>query len=245
MAMTFRLAWCAFCIAWAWGAMPAPAPADQENGRTLPSSRAAASILENGGFEIWRDLPPDVARQDSVKSIQLVPPGLAPAGWLPCREAYKKLRPTATIARDEKVSHGARCSVRIENRDMRDIAYVQYSTERLAGKPGDPHNIRPNRRYALRWWVKGENVDVAGTGPILMMHVLSMHDGKPQRDDTYEQSPLPKGTFDWQAREHRFVTGPDARWIVLTLQLRWTTGTIWYDDVELVDLGEFVQVETY
>ena len=30
-----------------------------------------------------------------------------------------------------------------------------------------------------------------------------------------------------------------------TLQFRWTTGTAWYDDVELVDLGPVVHVETY
>jgi hypothetical protein len=28
-------------------------------------------------------------------------------------------------------------------------------------------------------------------------------------------------------------------------QLRWTTGTVWYDDAELLDLGPVVHVETY
>ena len=245
MPRNVQLTCCATWIACVGGFASAVAGAAEKPERAGPSSLAVAGIVENGGFEVWRALSPDIARQDGVKSVQLDPPGLAPAGWIPGREAYKDQRPTATMVRDETVRHGGRCSVRIENRDMRDIAYVLYSTEPFAGKPGDPRNIRPNRRYVLRWWVKGQDVDAAGTGPILMMHVLSMLDGKPRRDDTYEQSPLPKGTFDWQAREHRFVTGPAARWIVLTLQLRWTTGTVWYDDVELVDLGEYVQVETF
>jgi hypothetical protein len=213
----------------------------------VAASPAAAGqgIIENGGFEVWRALSPAWAAQEGVKSLRLVPPGFAPAAWLPLREAYKNQQPTATVAMDEKVKHSGRRSLRIENRDMRDISYVQYSTEPSAAQPGDPRNIRPGRRYAVRWWVKGERVNPAGTGPILMMHVLSVKNGEAHRDDSYEQSPLPTGSFDWQPREFRFTTGPSARWIVLTFQLRWTTGTIWYDDVELVDLGEYVEVETY
>jgi hypothetical protein len=56
---------------------------------------------------------------------------------------------------------------------------------------------------------------------------------------------LPKGTFDWQRRQLVFITDAYARSISFTLQLRWTTGTVWYDDVELVDLGPVVNVDTY
>jgi hypothetical protein len=231
----------AVCLALAC-ALATPVGAGQDD---ASPAAPGASILDNGGFERWCELAAAVAAQEGVKSLQLVPPRFAPQGWTPWREAYKDQRPTATIAMDESVKHSGRHSVRIENRDMRDISYLLYSTEQFASRPGDPRNIRPNRRYAVRWWVKGEKVDPAGTGPILMMHVLSMHAGQPRRDDSYELTPLPKGTFDWQSREFRFVTGLEARWVVMTFQLRWTTGTIWYDDVELVDLGPYVQVETY
>ena len=60
-----------------------------------------------------------------------------------------------------------------------------------------------------------------------------------------EQSPHPVGTFDWQPRQLVFITDPYARWAGFTFQLRWATGTVWYDDVELVDLGPVVHVETY
>jgi len=122
---------------------------------------------------------------------------------------------------------------------------VRYSTERFAARPDDPHNIHPNRRYALRWWVRGRDIDPAGTGPILMMDIYSAKGGKTYRTFVSEETPLPKGTFDWQRRELVFITDAYARSISFTLQLRWTTGTAWYDDVELVDLGPVVNVDTY
>ena len=122
---------------------------------------------------------------------------------------------------------------------------MRYSTERLAARADDPHNIRPNRRYALRWWVRGQDIDLAGTGPILMMDVHSANKGKTYRNFAGEETPLPKGTFDWQRRQILFITDAYARSISFTLQLRWTTGTVWYDDVALVDLGPVVNVDTY
>ena len=209
------------------------------------SASAAEILIENGGFEVWRPLDPQVARQETVSSIRLLPANMAPEGWFPLREPHKHQGPTATIAMDETVKHGGARSVRIENRDPRDITLVQYTTERFLLRPDDPHNIRPGRRYAVRWWLKAENVESAGAGPILMMSVVSTHDGKTYRTHASEQSPRPVGTFDWQPRQLVFITDPYARWAGFTFQLRWATGTVWYDDVELVDLGPVVHVETY
>ena len=203
------------------------------------------NLLENGGFETWHPLDPNLIRQVKAAGLRLEPAGLAPAGYLPWREAYNDQQPTAALALDEKIRHGGKRSVRIENRDMRDITLVRYSTERFAARPDDPHNIRPNRRYALRWWVSGRDIDPAGTGPILMMDVYSATKGKTYRTFVSEETTLPKGTFDWQRRQLVFITDAYARSISFTLQLRWTTGTVWYDDVELVDLGPVVNVDTY
>ncbi len=206
-----------------------------------------ANLIVNGGFEEWGQLDPDVAASEPVRNVTIVPPSQAPTGWVPWREnARDHPEHTGTVALDEQVKHSGDRSVRIENGDMRDITLVQYSTERFAADPDDPHNIRPSRRYLVRWWVRGQEVNPAGTGPILMMYCRSERDGKPYRTDSYEQGvALPNGTFDWQQRQFTFITDEHARWANFTLQLRWTTGTIWYDDVELVDLGPVVQVETY
>lgn len=209
------------------------------------SAAFAQDLIENGGFENWAPLDANRARGDR-QNLVLIPPNLGPAGWIPIHERTKAPGQTATIAMDEQVKHGGARSVRIENRDMRDVTLVMYSTEPFAKRPDDPRNIRPNRRYRMRWWVKGENVREDGTGPILMMFVTSEKDGKPGRANASEPGgSLPEGTFDWQQRQFVFITDENAKWAAFTLQLRWTTGTIWYDDVELIDAGPVVQVKTY
>jgi hypothetical protein len=234
------------CLSCAWfGACLLAATfgrADEHGTSPTPSQR---NLLENGGFETWRKLDTNTLQQAEIAGLRLEPAGSTPAGWLPCRETFKDQKPTATLALDEKVKHSGERSVRIENRDMRDITYARYSTEPFAAGSQDPRNIRPNRRYAIRWWVRGQKIDPAGTGPILMMHIASTKEGKTYGTPTSEEANLPKGTFDWQPREFTFITDPYARWFTFTLQLRWTTGTVWYDDVELVDLGAVVNVETY
>jgi hypothetical protein len=212
------------------------------------------NLIVNGGFEEWSDLEPSAAALELVRNVTLVPPNRAPTGWIPMREIDRDHpEHTGTITMDEQVKHSGARSVRLENRDMRDITLVQYSTERFTVQPDDAHNIRPSRRYLLRWWVRGDGVEASGTGPILMMFVMSQRDGstglaaggKWSRTDTYEHGSLPTGTFDWQQRQFAFITDESACWANFTLQLRWTTGTIWYDGVELVDTGPVVHVETY
>ena len=204
-----------------------------------------ANLFANGGFEEWLDLDDAQARREGVQRVELVPPHRCPAYWFPAREAAADQGPTATVALDEQVRHGGARSVRITNRAMRDITLVGYNTERFSRQPDDPHHIRPNRRYQIRWWVKGQDVDPNGTGPLLMMFVTSGPDGHLERAYDYERTAPPTGTFDWQQRRFSFTTGPAARWLNVTLQLRWTTGTIWLDDAELLDRGPVVPVDTY
>ena len=202
--------------------------------------------LVNRGFEQWAELDPSVAKQDGTKNVDLEPPGWGPVGWVPRRELTKDQQRTGAVARDAEVKHSGDYAVRIHNGDMRDISLVAYSTEGFTKQLDDQHNIQPNRRYLLRWWVKGEPVDAKGTGPLLMMYVMSHHDVGWYRANTYEQGvEPPKGSFDWQERRFVFITDEHAKWFNVTLQLRWTTGTIWYDDVSLTELGPVVPVETY
>jgi len=205
-----------------------------------------ANMLINGGFEDWAPLSAGDARREDVRNVDLTPPGQGPVGWLPYRELTRDQTRTGRISLDETIKHSGARSVRLENGDPRDICCLYYSTEPFAAHPDDPHNIRPNHRYRIRWWVKGDKVQSSGAGPILMLFYYSRRDGKDARTDTYEMGvPLPQGTFDWQRREFIFITDDAARWMGFTLQLRWATGTVWYDDAEMVDLGAVVRVETY
>jgi len=228
------------CVVCLCLSLPGIVHADDASG-----AAARPNLLANGGFEEWGTLDANTAQREDVRNVDLVPPGTAPVGWIPSRELTRDQTRTATITMDEETKHSGARSVRIDNRDMKDIALVQYSTERYAADPDDPHNLRPNRRYKVRWWVKGENVEPSGTGPIMMMFYQSQKDGEWSRTNAYERDPRPNGTFDWEQRQFTFVTDEHAKWGAFTFQLRWTTGTLWYDDVELVDLGPVVHVETY
>ncbi len=234
-------------IAWAFvaGACIVAGRVSGASERGASISQAQYNLVRNGSFEEWTALAPNVARRDSVKNLVLIPPNLAPTGWMPAREVRSGQGPTATIARDPKVKHSGAYSVRIENRAMRDITYVSYSKEGFAKRANDPRSIRPNRRYLLRWWVKGKDIEPAGTGPLMMMFYMSQKQGQWSRTNAHERMPVSKETFDWRQRQFVFVTGPHARWATFTFQLRWTTGTVWYDDVELLDRGPVVPVETY
>jgi hypothetical protein len=146
--------------------------------RSASAPQHQYNLILNGGFERWAALAPSVASRETVKNLRLVPPDLAPTGWSPAREVVRGQGPTAVVARDDKVKHSGSYSVRIENRAMRDITYVSYSTEGSAKRPGDPRNIRPNRRYLLRWWVRGQKVEPSGAGPLMMMYYMSRKQGQ-------------------------------------------------------------------
>lgn len=204
-----------------------------------------ANLVRNGGFEDWSKLPPEIQNRADTKNVRLLPEAIAPADWVPLREISPNREATGTIALDEDQVHSGRRSVRLENRDPRDITCLNYSTETRSGKSPPATVIQPNRRYAVRWWVRGENVAQQGSGPILMMYTVSKKDSKTYRTNASETALSPRGTFDWQRRQLIFITDPYAHSAVLSFQLRWTTGTVWYDDVELLDLGPVFPVETY
>ncbi len=208
----------------------------------LPPRNLGPLVL-NGGFERWSPLSPERQREALVKNVVLTVDHLAPQGWSPGRELDKRQSLTGKILPDASVKHGGHYSARLENGDSRDITVLQYSTEQTDAR-GQP-TILPNRRYVVRWWVKGERVENADAGPILMMNVVSTKAGQTYHTFAGETSPLPRGTFDWQQRQLTFITGAHARSATFSFQLRWATGIVWYDDVEIEDLGPVVPVDTF
>ncbi len=222
--------------------MPAAPKPDGVDKTPAPPEKPGPHIL-NGGFEHWSPLAPERLRDAMVKNVVLTADHLAPEGWLPGRELGRQETLTGKIVPDSTTKHTGQYSARLENADPRDITVLEYSTERA--DTGGPPMILPNRRYAIRWWVKGERVENADAGPILLMNVISTKAGQTYRTFTGEGSPVPRGTFDWQERRLTFITDAYARSASFSFQLRWATGTIWYDDVEIEDLGPVVPVDTY
>ena len=199
-----------------------------------------AGLVFQDGFEHWSPLSPDRQRDAMVKNVVLTADHLAPENWNPGRELGSRKELTGKVFPDGSVTHSGQYSARLENGDPRDITVLQYSTDR-----GTTTTIRPNRRYMVHWWVKGERVENGDAGPILMMNVISAQENHSYRTFSSEHRPLPEGTFDWQQRQLMFITDAYARSVIFSFQLRWATGIIWYDDVELEDLGPVVPVDVY
>jgi hypothetical protein len=208
----------------------------------IPPVKPGPPVFKDG-FEHWSPLSPEQQRDAMVQNVVLTADHLAPEGWNPGRELGRQKELTGKLLPDTAVKHAGQYSARLENADPRDITVLQYATDRAEAR-GTPA-ILPNRRYVVRWWVKGEGVENADAGPILMMNVISNKQDQTYRTFSSESWPLPEGTFDWQQRHLTFITDTYARSAMFSFQLRWATGIIWYDDVELEDLGPVVPVETY
>jgi hypothetical protein len=222
---------------------PDPARSTPAPGATPVLPVQPGPHVVNGGFEQWLPLSPERQREAMVKNVVLAADHLAPAGWSPGRELGGQQNLTGKITPDAAVKHAGQYSARLENADPRDITVLQYSTDGPEARGESP--ILPNRRYAIRWWVKGERVENGDAGPILMLNLVSTKQGQTYRTFSSESRPLPQGTFDWQQRRLTFLTDAYARSATFSFQLRWATGTVWYDDVELEDLGPVVPVDTY
>jgi len=178
----------------------------------------------NGGFEAWLS---GSGRTGAVR----------PTGWVPVRETLEGARPGGHIERDTRIRHSGRCSLRIRNENNGSLTYVRTQ---------EPVPIEPNRRYVLRWWVRGESVGPGGVGPIMMGYFLARRDGRRDRINLVQPGEdRPRGTFDWQQKQFAFVTCPGATTATFTFQLRYTTGTVWTDDIELIPCEIVTPVDTY
>lgn len=221
----------------------------------LAAAAAPPNLLDNGGFELWvpvTALHEAIQRSAPVQAVAVVGDEL-PVNWVPGDTPYEDDVPrTGQVARDPEIRHGGEAAVRLHNDSVLDITY-------LARRPGDFQDVehfrlRSRRRYRLTWWVRGENVRPGGDGPgPIMMGYYLAPTGDGARRVNFSQS-LPKallgdGTFEWTRQTFYFTTveAPEDTEVeaAFSLQLRRAAGTIWYDDVQLVDLGPVVVVETF
>ena len=217
-------------------AQPAPPP-------------ATVSVLPNGDLSDWADLSavqPGALRENHIADLKFDTGGQWPRFWDFAWEGQERGAVcSGEVARDETVTHGGKDSVRLTNHSNADITLLAYRPEVWIGQPGRLP-IKPNMRYVLRWWVKGKDIpENAGTALMLGSFGAQPPGGPERRVNVGEPVSPPHGTFDWQQREVRFVTTPDAKWFSFTLQLRDCTGTCWYADAELIEDIPVTPVPTY
>lgn len=123
----------------------------------------------------------------------------------------------ATFAVDDQVAHSGQHSLRIHSQNGADVSWSQEVI------------VEPHTRYALRVWIKTEQLDARRSmGAFANLHQLQM-EGK---------TPALQSTNDWQRMESVFDSGPHKRLLVNMTFGGWglAKGTAWWDDVELIDL---------
>ena len=214
-----------------------------------PLAARAQDLLPNGGLEDWADataVQESTRRENGVPDLKLDTAAQWPRWWAFGWQAQERgAQCTGEIARDETVRHGGKYSVRMTNRSASDITLLYYRPEVWIGHP-DRLPIKPNMRYLLRWWVKGQDVETGAGTALMLGFFLSQPPGGPEyRTNFGETGNLPRGTFDWQPRQVTFVTGPEAKWLGFSLQLRGCKGTAWYDDAELIEDLPVTPVDVY
>jgi len=196
----------------------------------------AANPVENGGFEKWT---PASKQVQGTNWCPRLPDGL-PDGW-PIPNVIGRSDQSAAIGLDAKVHHGGDRSLRMENGNP-------FSTVELTQSV----SVEPNTRYQIRMWVKGEAVSRSGGA---VVHIVGSSDNsKTNRNlwggsitgmDWYKSPSPNNGTFDWA--EHVFTLDalPTTRAFKISLELRNASGTLWYDDVQVIRIEKIVPVESY
>ncbi len=193
-----------------------------------PDAVSPANVAVNGGFEEWGEAPGKP--QDGAASPQ-TPDGM-PSAWLPCST-------TGVIARDATVKHGGAHAVRIENTDVKAAVGVVQCVD-----------VEPDTRYRINVWLKGENVSATGGAMILV--IGSSDANKADRNiwtgacsDVYKQPSPCNGTFEWKMFAFTVDMPAKAKALRMLLELRGASGTLWFDDVEVLRREKIQHVESY
>jgi len=122
---------------------------------------------------------------------------------------------------DDQVAHSGRRSVRMECDDVGVETHILQ-----LHRP-----VLPDREYVFSCWVKTENVVIQKrhnkTGPYAIVYP------KPQENYRCTGLSAPAGTDDWKRFDARLKTLSTDRTIDIYCKFRYSSGTVWFDDVSL------------
>ena len=166
------------------------------------------SLLFNGNFSVKNTISPrHWGKWDGSKWLE---------GWIGQPDL-------STNMLDDKVFVSAPYSMKLISRDPKKGADVRYWTLKA---------VKPNTRYRVSCMVKTENIN--GKGGVGINFVDTANRWFPKHN-------LLRGTSDWSFQSFDFVTakGTNQGKIPCTLGVKIinATGTAWFDDVKLIELG--------
>lgn len=178
------------------------------------------------GFLAWPGVLPAACPDDPAPATAnlLKNPGFSdakdgkPASW---RNRIWSGEPQFSL--DQAVGRSSAPSVRIQSRTGADASWsIQVQ-------------LQPHTQYRFSAWVRTENLEKgSGQGALLNIHELQLE----------SRSPAIEGTTDWQQLVTEFDSGERTSVLLNLLFGGWgaSTGTVWFDDVELVELARSVPV---
>ncbi len=127
------------------------------------------------------------------------------------------------VAVDAEVAHGGEHSVRFDGDGV-----ARGARQTLTGLEGRP--------FTVSAWVRAEGMQLSGDShAFLYVHVL--YRDEPYSAATHGYHRIEPGTFDWHRVRVRVDPNPahQIEKIYVTCTARLAGGTLWYDDVELVE----------
>jgi hypothetical protein len=141
-------------------------------------------------------------------------PDVAPPPWVTAEYS-----PSGTLRWDDTVAHSGTKSVRIEASEANDLSFRQNV------------EVRPNTFYVASTWVRTQDVAHAVESADVGANICLF--------GTWDHSIPLLGTNDWTKIEIFFSSG-DRTAVEICLRLGYwsgtTTGTAWFDDVQLTEL---------
>jgi len=170
--------------------------------------RGAENLIPNGSFETDAD-------GDG-----------APDGW--------RLVPTdgVTCSLDHLVKHSGRSSLKLSS-DSRE--------GKAEAAVWPPVAVKPATQYCLNYFIKGKGLECCRNGIIdVAVYGLDKSTGgvpKWTRRDTWRR-PDREETLEWRRRTLRFTTGQHSEAILILLQFFGCAGTVWFDDISLVEMPD-------
>jgi len=191
-------------------------------------SVSADNIVVNGDMEVWEPVKTPTHNRPVAKLPENMTPDRFDAS-VDVPEDNTSLPVGVSIAPDRSNKHGGDRSAKIENSEPEQSGVLS-----LREIP-----VEPNTEYLVRVWIKGE--DIAGDVKAKRGVAVWIKYG-PKED--FWKSPLtgskmfvpetPVGTFPWTKFEFTFRTPDGIGLLRVSLQLRKATGTVWFDDLEII-----------
>ena len=193
---------------------------------------SANNIVINGDMEAWEPVKPVTHNRPVAKFPENVCLERFDSG-VEVPDNDTSLPMGVSIAPDRLQKHGGDCSAKIENTEQEQTGAI--------GLRQIP--VEPNTKYLVRVWIKGEDIAV-DRNPMNGVVVILKYG--PEQD--FWSSPLTAAkhfipeirneTFPWTKFEFTWDAPEGIALLRVTLSLRKATGTVWFDDLEVIPVGK-------